>query len=101
MSTAKDVYVYRVMPGELVEVYTGTSSAGAFPATADLDLWGVYGWALDHTNGVITLPSNPGTGKFGQRRWGISLMAKSANTAGAADLLVKKLLIQGRRVSNS
>jgi hypothetical protein len=81
-STSYDVFVLRMTGVDHVELLVGTSSGGGFPARSTLTPIGMFA-----VNSVLTASA---------ASWTILLGAFSGNTAGASDILFKKLLLEYR-----
>jgi hypothetical protein len=86
-STAQDVFAFKITTNA-VEAFAGASVGGAFPAKT----------ALNTAGRISMLPPSTLTGGLpvanpGMRAW---LSVVSGNTAGNADLLVKKMFLEYR-----
>jgi hypothetical protein len=85
-----DVYAFRILNNQRVEIYTGASVAGAFPAVSALTFF-CAGSFLPSTPGFDALSINGTAANSFQ--WGLEVNVTTGNTAGNSDLLLKKLQV--------
>ena len=86
-----DVLAFRVLANNQVEIYSGASDAGNFPANSSLNLIGQV--MLDVTAGISKGPLSGGNGRA---QWALIMAAQSGNTAAHSDLLIKQIGIYYR-----
>jgi len=96
--TSDDVVAVRILANNLIEIYSGASVAGAFPAVHDLKLSAVAQMVNFNAVGGYqqAYPGVPAA-QSNALQWAFMFACSaSTDTSGTSDLLIKKLQVLGR-----
>jgi hypothetical protein len=91
--TTDDVYAFRILNDNVVEIYSGASVGGDFPALSALRLVAQACW-LSAVDGFTVISTSIGGSNTLQ--WACMILVLTGNTAGNSDLLIKKLQVLQR-----